>query len=37
MLGNRMFGSTYLSPLKAQVISHNVKTIKSKNIGMMVV
>lgn len=36
MPGNRMLGSTYLSPLKAQVKSHNVKTIKSKNIGMMV-
>lgn len=33
MLGNSMLGSTYLSPLKTQVISHNVKTIKSKNIA----
>lgn len=31
MLDNRMLGSTYLSPLKTQVISHNVKTIKLKN------
>lgn len=33
MLGNGMLDSTYLSPLKTQVISHNVKTIKSKNIA----
>lgn len=33
MLDNSMLGSTYLSPLKTQVISHNVKTIKLKNIA----
>lgn len=30
MPGNSMLGSTYLSPLKTRVISHNVKTIISK-------
>lgn len=29
MPGNSMLGSTYLSPLKTRVISHNVKTIIS--------
>lgn len=36
MPGNSMLGSTYLSPLKTQVISHNVKTIISKKYSMMV-
>lgn len=30
MPGNSMLGSTYLSPLKTRVISHNVKTIISQ-------
>lgn len=37
MPGNSMLGSTYLSPLKTRVISHNVKTIISKlNITWLV-
>lgn len=32
-IGNGVLGNTYLSPLKMRVISHNVKTIKSKNIA----
>lgn len=33
MPGNSMLGSTYLSPLKTRVISHNVETfISKKNI-----